>query len=182
MDGLRNEGWRFAVSHRSARPLGTLMPRLLSGCIAVVLAVGGNVALGVAEGPPPFKVTAQYRTNLALLVPRETSNEQLKALVLTLRKARRDNRLDQLLPPTTPGGSKGPYGIVVVYVYSEPDWATVGALQKCVNASANTPLYDECGRHVRAHYFYAAQPGNEEGSVGYAEGKRVYTKDYQKLF
>ena len=163
------------------------MSRVWSGCVAVILnlAVGGNIASGASDGLPPFKVTAQHRTVLALLVPRETTNEQLKTLILTLRKARRENSLAQLLPPTTPGGSKGPYGIVVVYVYSEPEWATAGALQKCTNASANTPLYVECGRHVRAHYFYAAAAAtseHEEGMVGYAEGKRVYTKDYQKLF
>jgi hypothetical protein len=155
---------------------------MFSGCVSVVLALTGNIASVSADAAAPFKVTAQYRTNLALLVPSETQNEQLKNLVLALRKARQENKLGQLLPPTTPGGSKGPYGIVVVYVYSEPEWATVAALQKCVNASANTPLYVECGKHVRAHFFYGAQPETEEGSVGYAEGKQIYTKHYQKLF
>jgi hypothetical protein len=155
---------------------------VFSSCLAVALALLGNVASFAADAVAPFKVTAQYNTNIALLVPSKTPSEQLKHLILTLRQARRENKLGQLLPPTTPGGSKGPYGIVVVYVYSEPEWATVAALQKCVNASANTPLYVECGKHVRAHYFYGAQPEGEEGSVGYAEGKRIYTEPYQKLF
>jgi len=55
-------------------------------------------------------------------------------------------------------------------------------LRKCTKASANTPFYTECGRHVRAYYFYGARPETEEGSVGYAEGKQVFTKNYQKLF
>jgi hypothetical protein len=74
-------------------------------------------------------VTAQVMRSFALLVPEGTSNEQLKALVLALRQARRENRLSELLPPTTPRGSKGPYGIVVVYVYSEPEWADPDALR-----------------------------------------------------
>jgi hypothetical protein len=158
------------------------MAGVLSGCLAVVLALAGNIASVSAEAAAPFKVTAQDRTTLALLVPSETPSEQLKHLILALRQARRENKLGQLLPPTTPGGSRGPYGIVDVYVYSEPEWATVAALQKCLHASANTPLYVECGKHVRARYFYGLQPEDEEGSVGYAEGKRIYTKHYQKLF
>jgi hypothetical protein len=105
-----------------------------------------------------------------------------RTLIFALRGARRQNRLGELLPPTTPGGSKGPYGVVIVYVYEDPEWATAVGLEKCVNASADTVLYVECGRHVSAHYFYAAQPEHEEGSVGYAEGKQVYTKNYRKLF
>lgn len=147
-----------------------------------ILALATVVGQGAGEQLPSFKVTGQHMTNVALLLPKDTSSEQLKMLVLALRKARRENRLGQFLPATTPRGSKGPYGIVVVHIYSEPEWATTDALRKCVNASANTPFYTECGRHVRAYYFYAAQPENEEGSVGYAEGKQVFTKSYQKLF
>ena len=147
-----------------------------------ILAAATAVAQGSGEQLPTFKVTGQHMTGLALLVPKDTSSEQLKTLVVALRKARRENRLGQFLPPTTLRGSRGQHGIVVVYIYSEPEWATTDALRKCVNASANTPLYTECGRHVRAYYFYAAQPENEEGSVGYAEGKKVFTKSYQKLF
>lgn len=153
--------------------------------MALTLVVYGSVLSRAADGLPPFKVTGQHMTAIALLVPKETTNEQLKALVFALRKARQEKSLGKLLPPTTSRGSKDPYGIVVVYVYSEPEWATSAALQKCSNASANTPLYIECGRHVRAHYFYgaaAATPEHEEGMLGYAEGKRVYTKVYEKLF
>lgn len=150
--------------------------------LCAMLAVATAVAQGRGEQLPSFKVAGQHVTNLAVLVPKDTSNEQLKTLVLALREARRENRLGQLLPPTTPRGNRGPHGIAAVYIYSEPDRATTDTLRKCVNASANTPLYTECGRHVRAYYFYAAQPENEEGSVGYAEGKQVFTKSYQKLF
>ena len=149
--------------------------------LALVFSLAGSIGSFATDVPPPFKVTARYLTNLALVVPKQTSNEQLKTLVLTLQKARRENKLGQILPPTTPGGSKGSYGIVVVYVYSEPEWATVAALQKCINVPADTVLAVECDRHIRAYYFYTSLTGEEEGSVGYAEGK-VRTKDYQKLF
>jgi hypothetical protein len=149
----------------------------LSLCI-----MAATASWAAGEPLPSFTLNAQVMRSFALLVPEGTSNDQLKALVLGLRQARRENRLSELLPPTTPRGSKGPYGIVVVYVYSEPEWASPEALRKCINASATTPLYTECGRHVRAYYFYGAEPENEEGSLGYAEGKQVFTKNYQKLF
>jgi hypothetical protein len=127
-------------------------------------------------------VSGQYETEIALLVPKSASAEQLKAIVLALRDARRENRLGALLPPTTPSGTRGPYGIVVVYVYSEQRWATAEPLRKCANAVAGTSLYKDCGAHVRAHYFYTAISRDEEGSLGYAEGTTVFTKPYQKLF
>jgi len=147
---------------------------------ALTLLMGVN-AVHAADTLPPFKVTGKYMTGLALLVPRGTADTDLKALVLALRRARRENSLDKLIPPTTKGGSRGPYAIVVVHVFDEPEWATSEALERCSKTKANSPLESECGRHVRAYYFYAVTAA-EEGSVGYAEGKRVFTKVYEKLF
>jgi hypothetical protein len=135
-----------------------------------------------ADSLPRFSVSAQNRTELALLVDRGTTHAQLKALVLALREARGKNQLGRLIPPTTPRGAAGPYAIVVVYVYSDPQWATLEALRRCNKASFGTPLFDKCSANVRAHYFYGLMPPNEIGMVGYAEGDRVYTKDYEKFF
>jgi hypothetical protein len=43
------------------------------------------------------------------------------------------------------------------------------------------PTYVECGRHVRAYYYYAVGTP-EESSIGYAEGKRIFKKVYEELF
>lgn len=145
--------------------------------------VVSKIEVGIAEkpeAPAPFKVAAQYETNLALVVPKETSNGQLRTLVFTLQKARRENRLGQLLPPTTPGGSRGPYGVVNVYVYTEPNWATAAMLEKCVNGLGGTALDVECGRHIRA-YYSSNWIGTELGGVGWAD-EHVRTKDYEELF
>ena len=152
--------------------------RLLQLTAAVVLVA---CVAQAADPLPPFKVTGRYMTGLALLVSQGTTHTDLKALVLALRKARQENTLDKLIPPTTKGGTRGPYAIVVVHVFDEPEWATSEALQRCSRAKANSELESECGRHVRAYYFYAVT-APEEGSVGYAEGKRVFTKVYEKLF
>src|SRR2546425_747145 len=97
---------------------------------ALTLLMGVN-AVHAADTLPPFKVTGKYMTGLALLVPRGTADTDLKALVLALRRARRENSLDKLIPPTTKGGSRGPYAIVVVHVFDEPEWATSEALERC---------------------------------------------------
>ena len=158
--------------------------RLSAALAAVLVATSIFMPAAGARGAdelPQFKVTGRHRTALALLVPKETTSGQLKALILALRTARQEKRLDKLIPATTPGGAAGSYGVVVVWVYSEPEWATSAALERCNLASWNTPTYVECGRHVRAYYYYGVGTP-EEGSIGYAEGKHIYTKVYEKLF
>lgn len=160
------------------------MKRLALGLgLGVVLVVALARVTAAADGFPTFTVSGQYQTNVALLVPKDASNAQLKALILALRKARQDNALSKFFPPTTPKGSAGPYGIVVVYVYSDPAWATSASLKRCTtDVRGDTPAYADCSRPIRAYYLFGAAPANEEGTVGYAEGKRVYTKHYEKLF
>ena len=138
------------------------------------------------DKPPSFTVAGRNGRSVALLVPKSTTPSQLRALVLSLREARRKNELANFFPPTTPRGQFGPYAIVIVYVMSEERWATWGALKECNEARGGSDLEQQCGRNVRAFYFYGkslgSQPDNEEGSVGYAEGKKVFSRPYEKLF
>ena len=134
-----------------------------------------------ADDVPKFKITGSHNSSLALLVPPDTTAAQLKALILAFRKARQERRLETLIPATTPHGSAGPYGIVVVYVYTEPAWATSEVLARCSGAKFGSSSDVECSRRIRAHYYYGGGY-SEEGSVGYAEGTRVLTKPYEKLF
>jgi hypothetical protein len=59
-------------------------------------------------------------------------------------------------------------------------------LHKAHTVPTKSPFDYEFGSHVRAYYFFGAefrgQPEQEDGSLGYAEHKRVYTKRYEKLF
>ena len=166
----------------AARPRATPFAAVAAAITMTISLTTLALAGAQAQQLPSFKVTGQYETDIALLVPKNTSNEQLKALVLALRDARRENRLGALIPPTTPGGTRGPYGIVVAYVYSDPRWATSESLRKCTNASPRSSLYADCGGHVSAYYFYTAMSREEEGSLGYAEGGTVFTKVHQRLF
>lgn len=66
--------------------------------------------IGLAADPADLTVAAQYQTNVALLVSKDSSNAQMKALILALRKARQDNALVKFFPPTAPTGTARPYG------------------------------------------------------------------------
>jgi hypothetical protein len=157
---MMNSRWDSAslLSRRAADAGARQLKRLR---IVVSYALFGFAAtLGVAEGStasdavPPFKVSAQNANEVALLVDKHVTRAQLKTPVLALRKARQENQLGRLIAPTTPRGSRGPYAIVVVYVYSDPEWATPDALRRGNQASFGTPSFDKCSASVRAHYFW----------------------------
>ena len=134
----------------------------------------------------PFKVTSQNGTVVGLTVPNGTMPAQLRALVFSLREARRKNELRSLIPPTTPKGAYGPYAVVVVYIMSEERWATSAALRECDQARGGSDFDKECTGRIRAYYFFTTGIGSqreqEQGSVGYAEGSQVRSRPYEKLF
>jgi hypothetical protein len=132
----------------------------------------------------PFQVVGQEGTVLSLLVDTSTTPEQLRAFVRDLRSARKKGRLaDFGIPPTTLGGSAGDHGIVMIFVFTEPAWATQARLRKSLEVSGSDPYYREFGEHVRAYYYFtAAGDGSEEGMLGYAEGSEVYSRPHELLF
>src|SRR5438067_1153198 len=68
----------------------------------------------------PFKVAGKWERSVCVLVAPTTSDQQLAALVNEFRQARASGTLGRLLPATTPNGSKGPFGIVQVFIMSDP--------------------------------------------------------------
>src|SRR5690348_14368179 len=82
-----------------------------------------------AQNSPSFKVPVQTGDGrVILLVPANTTDSDLANLVNALRAARKGASLERFFPPTTPRGSKGPYGIVEVFVMSDATWATAPRL------------------------------------------------------
>ncbi len=79
----------------------------------------------IPKATVPFKVTAQLGLNVSVLVAKGTSESDLREVVFELSCARRENRLQALgIGPTTLGGVKGPYFVVQVYVFDDPDYAS----------------------------------------------------------
>jgi len=157
--------------------------------LLVLLPIGLIVSPKVsAQKLPSFKVVGRDFTSLSILVSPNTTKEQLKALVYSFREARKNNSFRQIsIPPTTPKGKKGDYGIIMIFVFSEPEWASEAKLKKSAKVPFNDPFCKEYSKHIKAYYYYAvtpigAPPNFEEGSIGYAENGQILTPIYEKLF
>jgi hypothetical protein len=130
-----------------------------------------------------FKVAAQSSTAVAVLVPSKTTEEELTQLINGIRKARTDGSLSQMIPPTTPGGSRGPYAIVAVFVMSDPAWATTPHLKSFINpTSAISAAEREFGKRILAYYYFTSLSNQEQGTIGYADEGHRYTTTFKKLF
>lgn len=153
---------------------------------------------------PKFRVVAQNGPDLALLVPQNTTTEQLKALIFEFRAARKGNTLSKMIPPTTPGQRvwikekrsyiSSDYLSVWIFVFSEPDWATLDRFNRFLDSNiysaADQQFNKEYLKHIRAQYYWSLTSNSEDSGnlgfdddlVGVCSGDHVRSPDYQKLF
>lgn len=134
----------------------------------------------VSKNLPQFKIVGYITSGLILLVPPDTLNDQLKALINEFRSARENNSLPILIPPTTKGGSAGDYGIVWIFVFSDEQWASRNNILSYINSSSKTPVDREVVNHIRAEYYYAVS-GTEYGNLGCRDEKDI-SPYYEYLF
>ena len=126
-----------------------------------------------------FKVAVHNSTTVIFLVPPNPTEADLTKLVNALRTARANGSLAKFFPPTTSGGSKGPFAAVVVFVMSDPKWATPSQLASFV---AEEPSEKEFGKRILASYSFFSSPDQESGTIGYEDHGHQYTPKYKKLF
>ena len=137
---------------------------------------------------PSFKVVAKYKglgITYAVLVPENTSREQLKELILGFRNGRKDGSINKMIPPTTPKSKVGgDYNAIEIYVFSEPKWATEDKFKKWMESSllrGEDKVFDkQYVNHIKAYYLYSF-PSHEEGSIGYS-GEGMKSSYYERLF
>ena len=160
---------------------------IILSALTIVFAISSIIVTSkaLAQQLPPLKVVGKDKTAISIVVPPQTTKEQLKALIYGFRKARNENTLSKMIPPTTPGGAYGNYAIVWIFVFSEPSWASTDKLKKFINVSLKRPsdikFSKEYARHVRAEYYYAG--AEEYGTIGYEDDiTSIRTKEYKKLF
>ncbi len=156
-----------------------------------------------ASSIPKFQVVGQCETDLAILVPQNTTAEQLKALIFEFRAARKGNTLSKMIPPTTPGQrvwikekrsyTSSDYISVWIFVFSEPVWATSDKLRRFIDSNlisaADQEFNKEYIKHIRAQYYWSLTSkledtgnlGFDDEIVGVFEG-HVKSPDYEKLF
>ena len=132
---------------------------------------------------PSFTLSGQDEKSISVLVAKNISSTQLKGLILGIRKARIENNLGSLIPATTPGGSLGNYAFVELHIFTDPAWATSEKLKRLNKVRIGEKAYPrEFVKHVKAHYFYSAMSGEEEGSIGMDDVSGARSIYYKKLF
>ena len=143
---------------------------------------------------PAFKITATVPTMnaISLLVPKQTTDTQVVALVTYLREARQDGTLSSILPPTTPKSNLDEFSIASIYIFSDQQYAVEQAIQ-ILTIGAHTPgdiygeeiPYETAMKQVRGHYIVNLNNKNkpEQGTLGYGEeATGLYSRRYLPLF
>jgi hypothetical protein len=129
---------------------------------------------------------------ITLLVPPATTDSQVVALLQYLQKARLDNSLGTILPPTTPDNKLGELAIADIYIFSEEQYARAESA-KALSRGAHAPgefypssiPYEVAMEHVRGHYAIDLYNKNasERASLGFGEeATGVFSKRYQRVF
>jgi len=157
--------------------------RIIGGTALVLLMLDVVCLRGFAADKnidiPKFKVTGRYANVVNVLVQKNTSDDEIKSLIIRFREARASNTLRNLnIPPTTPGGSKGPYGTIQIFVFSEPEWTDMNRYKRTEKDLAYAKIWN---KHVRGYYFWGIY-GQELGTVGFKEDGVVYTNNYVEIF
>lgn len=145
---------------------------------------------------PKYKVTGRYEHAVSILVSPKTTNEQLKALLQAFRVAREQDAFQNMDPPIIRGSIRGDWVVVMIYVFSNPNWGSQAKLKQFLSpknlGSKNERLnfVKSFARNVRAYYYYiynalSGEPFIEEGTIGYCTssyGEKITTRDYKRIF
>ena len=130
---------------------------------------------------------------VAVLVPPDTTDEQVTQLLQRFKKARLDETLVQYIPPTTKGDKLGPHAIADIYVFSEKEWATADTLRIVApgphsppdHKKTSGPTFAEAMGRVRGHYVINLHEAEhrDRASLGYAdEDSNTHSPNYKELF
>lgn len=143
---------------------------------------------------PSIEVTAHVKemNALCLLVPQQTTDSQIVALLNHLKQSRKEETLSSQIPATTPGNNLDEFSTADIYIFSDPKYAVPEAIE-ILSVGAHTPgdfyqstiPYEIAMEQVRGHYAVnlnqKSQP--ERASLGFGEkATGLYSRRYQPLF
>jgi hypothetical protein len=128
---------------------------------------------------PSFKVAWKEGIILGLLVPPNTTKEQLKDFIYKIKQGKKDKTLSKFLPPVNLGLADK-YTNFIVLVFSDPKWATTEEYYKYERAGMKNTVAKTYLNHVVASYWYDADD-KEYGSLGHDDGV-IKSNNYKKLF
>lgn len=122
---------------------------------------------------------------MGLLVPPNTTKEQLKDLVYKFRQAKKEKTLSALIPPINLG-LPDKYTSFIIFIFSDPKWATSEEYKKYETASTTTAkgraISKAYTNHIMAYYQYEFQDSKEYGSLGFDDYGTNKSVHYKKLF
>lgn len=143
---------------------------------------------------PTFTVTAHAveLNAVSLLVPRQTTDSQVVALLTHLKESRRNGSLSSRVPATTPGNEVDEFAVADVYIFSDSRYAVPEALE-VLSVGAHAPgdfyqstiPFEVAMEQVRGHYTVNLNDKTrpERAALGMAEeATGLYSKRYQPLF
>lgn len=137
------------------------------------------------------KATVKEYNAIGVLVPPQATDSQVAALLKRFRRARLDNTLVTLLPPTTPKHKLGDHAVADIYIFSDPKYATaeaIGVLSRGAHAPGelypNAVPFEVAMEHVRGHYRIDLNDTGhpDKGSIGFADESGVHSKHFRALF
>ena len=130
-----------------------------------------------------YEITWKKGVKVGLLVPTNTSKEQLKNIVYEFKQAKQNNTLSGLIPPVnTTAYDK--YAIFTVLIFSDPKWSNPSEYDKYSSAITETAkdkaIVKAYLNHIAAYYEFG-ESEREHGALGYNDGadKSIH---YKKLF
>jgi len=153
----------------------------------IMLFTISTLGICIEKDIPSFEIVGIYKkSTFSIVVPKGTSNQQLINLIYEFKKAREDHYLNKYFPPTTPGGSKGDYAAIFIYVFSDKPKATNTLLEKYMEGStfseSDKVFGQKYAENVSAYYFYHFLNNQEFGCLGLRDIDVKSTKKYKKLF
>jgi len=130
---------------------------------------------------------------VAVLVPPDTTDEQVAQLLQRFKKARQNETLLQYIPPTSKGDKLGPHAIADIYVFSENEWATADTLLTLArgphgpsdSGKKGLPTFAETIGRIRGHYVINLHEAErrDRASIGYTnEDGQFHSPNYKELF
>ena len=153
-----------------------MMKRLL--CITVLIMVF-LFTINTAFSQSSFKVAWKKGIVLGLLVPPNTTKEQLKDFIYKIRRGKQDKTLSKFLPPINLKLSDK-YTSFIIFIFSDPKWATIEEYNKYEKEGMDSKVAQTYLNHVLASYWYD-RDDREYGGLGHNDGV-LKSNNYEKLF
>ena len=137
------------------------------------------------------KATIKEFNAIGVLVPEQATESQIVGLLKRFRKARLENTLATLLPPTTPKHKLGEHAVADIFIFSDAKFAKTDAIS-VLSRGAHAPgeLYpsaipfEVAMEHVRGHYRIDLNDTGhpDKASIGFADESGIHSKHYRELF